>query len=403
MKRSLMFFGLAAAALLSAAVPAIHAQEEGATPSIHLYTKTIPLDGAGVKAAHQAANTSAGAAVAGAAVASATLPMWNYTIVAPKDGNTYPGTMVGANPGFNGARTTNIPTVVVPVVIVLSNGSVYNPTASDTCSPFSSSALNLLMNSPIFLSSSYTINGINMGSGQYIDEFQRANFYDTNVEITGNSYHTVLNPVSTAASVTFQVPAGLGASWFMGGCKNLAVVDYTTFNNFVTSLLPNLASQGVNPASLPVFLLHDVVMATGDSPFGNCCVVGYHGAVASGSSIQTYAEADYDTSGGIGIPDIQAFSTAIGEWMDNPYGTNATPPWGGTGSVGVGACDTTLDVGSPLTEWGFPSVLMPNGVYYNPQQLAFYSWFFGQIPSIGAGGGYADGVAFTVPAHNCST
>ena len=79
-----------------------------------------------------------------------------------------------------------------------------HPTASDTCSPFSSSALNLLMNSPIFLSSSYTINGINMGSGQYIDEFQRANFYDTNVEITGNSYHTVLNPVSTAASVTFQ-------------------------------------------------------------------------------------------------------------------------------------------------------------------------------------------------------
>ena len=51
----------------------------------------------------------------------------NYSFTAAKDGNPYTITMVGSSPFFNGSRTTNIPTVVVPIIVVLPNGSVGPP------------------------------------------------------------------------------------------------------------------------------------------------------------------------------------------------------------------------------------------------------------------------------------
>lgn len=44
---------------------------------------------------------------------------------------------------------------------------------------------------------------------------------------------------------------------------------------------------------------------------------------------------------------------------------------------------------------------MPNGVTYHVQELAFFSWFFGQIPSHAAGGEYSDNGSFSAVQSLC--
>jgi hypothetical protein len=41
---------------------------------------------------------------------------------------------------------------------------------------------------------------------------------------------------------------------------------------------------------------------------------------------------------------------------------------------------------------------MPNGFNYHPQEMAFFSWFFRQHPSLGAGGKFSNNGQFTTDA-----
>jgi hypothetical protein len=89
-------------------------------------------------------------------------------------------------------------------------------------------------------------------------------------------------------------------------------------------------------------------------------------------------------------------SHEIGEWMDDPIGNNSTPLWGHTGQVS--GCQNNLEVGDPLSGTDFPQLLATNGVTYHPQELAFFSWFFRQSPSLGVNGWYSDNGTFTQDA-----
>ncbi len=86
-------------------------------------------------------------------------------------------------------------------------------------------------------------------------------------------------------------------------------------------------------------------------------------------------------------------SHEVAEWMDDPLGGNATPAWGHVGQVS--GCQGNLEVGDPLTGTVLPAVTMPNGYSYHLQELAFFSWFFRQSPSIGVNGWYSDNGHFT--------
>ena len=396
MKRASLLIGMAIVAVVSASVPAVLAQETEETPSLHSYHLVVPLD-----SAHAAKASNAIAA----AVASTTIPMWNYTVVSPVDGNTYSGSMVGGSPFFNGARTTNIPTYVIPLIIKTPDGGTFDPTVIDNCSP-EATPLNQVLGSPVFQSSSYTINGINMGPGQYVDAFQRANFYNSNVSKTGESYHTVLSPITTLPAQTINIPTNEGESWNLNKCGNLGVIDYATFNSILmNTVMPALASQGVGPASFPFFVVHDVVMGNpGDSIFQSCCLIGYHGA--TGSPTQTYAVADYDTTGLFANdPNVVPISQEVSNWMDDPLGTNTAPAWGNLQRVP--GCSTSLEVGNPMigdyfSQSGNTGILMPNGITYDPQELAFFSWFYRESPSMGAGGVYSDSGTFTSTQPVCN-
>ncbi len=233
----------------------------------------------------------------GTASSSGTVPLWNFTVTSPLDGNSYSGTMVGRSPFFHGARTTNVGAVVVPLAINMPDGGVFDPTVSDGCT--SSSAITLVQQSPLLTATSFTFGGTSMGTTQYVDAFQRANFW-THVSVAGSSYHTVLSPITTLAPVTVNVPSGSGStnsSSPYGGCGNIGVIDIGWFDSYLEgTLIPALSSQGVGPTIFPVFVLHDVVMTYGTpSLSGNCCIIGYHAAF--GYPYQFYAPVDFDTTG----------------------------------------------------------------------------------------------------------
>jgi hypothetical protein len=330
---------------------------------------------------------AATSAVVMASASGATIPMWSYTVSASRDGNSYTGVMVGRSPFFHGHRTTTIPTYLVPVILNMPDGGVFDPTVPDSCIG-NSTVVNAVVNSPIFQNNNFIMNGADVGSTLYHDAFQRANFWD-NVSLTGDSYHTRLN-VTTLPAVTINVPFLSGAT-NLGLCGLYGDLDINWWDNYVqTVLIPSLAAQGVGPSSFPLFLFDSVDLCDTNS----CGIGGYHYAYSS--PVQTYGVSDFDTSGEFpAAPDVAILTHEVGEWMNDPVITNPTPPWGNVGQV-IGQCQNNLEVGDPLSGTNVPPVSL-NGFTYHLQELAFFSWFYGQ-PSSGAGGLYSNNGTFSTDA-----
>jgi hypothetical protein len=381
MKRLLLLL-LSATVVLCAAPRAGFGQTPAQTQQPRGYYTVIPLRGVTFDA------------VRISAAAATTIPLWDYSVTSPLDGAQYSGMMVGRSPFFHGARTTSVPAIIIPIKIVMPDGGVFDPTAPDAaCSP-SGTALSLVQASPVLQSAPFTMGGTNVGTTQYSDAFQRGNFW-TNVSSTGDRYHTMLSPVTTLAAVTVNVPSGSGTT-NSATCGRIGVMDIIWWDGYLqATIMPSLAAQGVGPTTLPLFLFYDVVMSQGTPTLtgSSCCILGYHSAF--NSPVQTYSVFDFDTVRLFsGVSDISAMSHEVGEWVDDPLGMNLTPAWGHIGQVS--GCQNDLEVGDPLSGTGFPSVTMPsNGYTYNPQELAFFSWFYRQSPSIGVNGWDSDNGTFT--------
>jgi len=395
MKRHMTAWMIIAAILVCASTLSSYAQN--ASP-LEAHFRSIPLhpsDGSSATPSFNAAS---------AAVATvSSVPMWNYATTASRDGRSYSGSMVGRSPFFHGARTTSIDTILVPVKITFKDtGTVFDPNQTDpNCLPNgNATAASLVEGSPVLMPTTFTMNGVEEDDTQYVDSFQRANFFNF-VNPTGNSYHTLLNLIKTTAGISTSIAASAGktvpADTIPPSCAPIGVMNVNTFQGIVEkTLIPALAAQGVGPTTIPIFLLYNAVMSDGipkGNPPMNCCILGFHSAVQTGSKIQLYAVADYDSSRAFQGTPPSGFNSAIlsheiAELTDDPLGNNLTPAWGGIGQVENG-CQNNLEVGDPLSGTFLPEVTMPNGITYDVQELAFYSWFFG-APSIGAGGVFSD-------------
>lgn len=332
--------------------------------------------------------------MAGSAPAK-TLPVWTYFTESARDGNAYSGIMVGRDP-FNGGGTVSVPTYIVPLIIktnTIGTGisgtgiintkpgtTVFNPAVPDKAclTGRNNVPLSLFEQSPIFVKASYSFGGSIVGTTQYVDAFQRANFWNVDDH---DSYHVLLGPVKTLAPVVINVPANSGTTLptaLTGACGDEGIVDIGWFDAYLdNTVIPALASQGVNPANFPMFLVHNVVWSHAPTDLSNCCVIGYHGY--SGFPIQTYSPMDFDSNAGFfasaEIRDSYVPSHEVAEWMNDPYDNNPTPAWGHIGQVG--GCSGALEVGDPLT--GTPSIPISgiNGFTYHLEEGAFFSWFFG--------------------------
>jgi hypothetical protein len=337
------------------------------------------------------------------------LPLFTYTVKSSRDHNTYSGAIVGNRPFKNGGGTVTVKTQIVPVVIVtervatsLSPSGIFttapgvrtsDPTKNDNsclAAP-NNNPVRLVQQSPIFRPTNFSFGGTNVGDTQYIDAFQRAEFWDV---INRGTYHVKLAP-TTLAPVVVHVPAASGLTApksIFGTCGPFGFVDINFFDALLDNvILPSLASKGVNPGTFPIFQLYNVALTAGDPrDLNNCCFGGYHSISVN---FQTYSPSLFDTTGLFGpdATDTAILAHEVGEWANDPSGFNPTPAWGHTGQVG--GCQNNLEVGDPLTGNDIPPVKMPNGFTYNLQELAFFSWFFG-APTIGLNGWFSDNGTF---------
>ena len=328
---------------------------------------------------------------------AATIPFWQAT-----DG-TYTYQMVGTSPLVAQASpSTTIASPIVPIILKFSDGTVFDPTAKGSCS--ATSPASLLLASPIFVNTPWTVGGTNVGTTQYPDFFQRASFWSTTGATGGlnPNYHVLLSP-STTAAITLNVPAASGVT-VTAPCGKMGEMDINWFDPQVQgTVFTQLAAMGVLPSQFPILLLSNVVMYQGTS--ASCCILGYHSAFNNnnggfGGAVQTYGVADFETSGSFGTSysDVATLSHEISEWMDDPTGNNPTPYWGHIGQQT--GCQNNLEVGDPLSGTGI-TVTGSNAYTYHLQEMAFKSWFYRNKPSSGVNGWYSSNGTFTTPSTPC--
>jgi hypothetical protein len=242
-------------------------------------------------------------------------------------------------------------------------------------------------NSPILQSTSFSAGATNVGTTQYIDAFQRANFWSS-VSTTSPDYHVSLSLVTVEPLQTISVSKRFGTA-VVGPCARIGEVDINFFDSKAQSVLTTL---GIPATSFPIFLDYNTFLTANRS----CCILGYHSATAGN---QTYAFAAYSDPGIFSVPiqDIHALSHEVGEWMDDPFGNNIAPAWGHVGQVS--GCQNNLEVGDPVTGIAFTVAL--NGFTYHPEDLVFLPWFSHQSPSSSVNGWYTFLNTFSSPAAAC--
>jgi hypothetical protein len=353
----------------------------------------------------------------------ATLPLAFYDVRSSRDGLRHQGVIVGTNP-FTSTRSSQIPAKVIPVVLVInsiltnvdSQGNVttkpgkvvLDPTKADNhcLSAPNNVPVKLLRESPLFDRADFNFGGTFLGHTQYEDAFMRANFFGV---LGGgghpDGYHVLFDPIDMLQPLLLNVPAAAG--WavtepVLAGlplCAPLAVVDFNWLDQQINDqILPAYATQGVNPTTLPIFFLYATFLATPlDNLFAGCCIGGYHSFGGHPTPHQAYSVFDFDVTGIFGSfwPDSTIGSHELGEFINDPWGNNLVPPWGGTGQVA--GCQGNLEVGDPLSGTAMPAVKMPNGFTYHLQELAFFSWFLG-APSIGLNGWFSSNGTFATDA-----
>jgi hypothetical protein len=316
------------------------------------------------------------------------VPIWTGTFVF--NGTTFTYHMVGTDPAA-GSATSNIPLVIIPLKFHFNDGT--NLSASQMVCGDVKNTKYRVKNSPLIKKAAFTPGGTNVGTTQYVDAFQRANFW-SKVSTTSPNYHVLLSPIQTKLLQTINV--GANGSTQAGPCARIGKVDINFFDNIAMSLLTSL---NIPANTLPLFLSYNTFETIG----GGCCVLGYHSTNNAGT--QAYAVGAYSDPGifnAAGIRDIHALSHEIGEWMDDPLipSQNIVPAWGHVGQVG--GCQNNLEVGDPVTGSAF--TVATGGMFpftYHPEDLVFLPWFARISPSTSVNGWYTFLNAFAAPQAVC--
>ena len=309
-----------------------------------------------------------------------TIPMWTYQTTTTVDSQVYTGMMMGNTPGAPGSNAiTTIPTYIIPLIVTMPDGTVLDPTQPDPNCLGNNVPLTVMENSPLFQNSGpyrYGNPAVNLGTTQYHDAMQRAEFWKiVGASFQGSTWHTLWG-VHVTTPQTVQVPSNDGVTYNAGqngGCGMLGVVYINWLDSYVTNtLIPSLASQGVGPTGFVMVYMYNVVEGLAFPLLNNCCVLGYHGAY--GSPMQVYSPGEFDSTQlfGAAAQDISVETHEMGEAMNDPTTNNLVPAWGNIGQVQ--GCQNNLEVGDPLTGTLNPPIIL-NGFTYHPQELAMYSWF----------------------------
>lgn len=281
---------------------------------------------------------------------SGTLPEWNGSFT--YNGVQYPYVMVGADPSTN--QGVIVTTWIIPVKIVLSSGQVFDPLAGGSGSPIARTLI-----SPVFdTSTTYIQGGVNVGTTQYIDAFQRANFW-SEVSSNPNSHLLLGGPTSRVTvlpELTLNVPAGNGQLGSPFG-HQVAEVDLSYFDTQISNYLAQ--HHNITPAGLPIFELANTYLTE-----NGCCIGGYHSAQGA----QTYTSFTYVTYEGDFAQDVSTLSAELGDWVDDPlYPTQNETVCGTLGVAGPLAATPNSGI------YAYPL----HGFTYHLQDMVFLRYYGG--------------------------
>jgi hypothetical protein len=270
--------------------------------------------------------------------------------------------MVGTSP-LNTNTSTSVTAYIIPIKIVC-NGVTEDP---QTIQGNGQTAVQVTTSSPIYNAGvDFKQGGTDVGNTQYIDAFQRGNFWKG--VTTHTSYHVLLATPVVLAEQTLSVPSNQCSIGNPFGFGNIPIVSINYFDAQLQSIISGMSV--ITPNSFPVAMTYNTYLSN-NSGLSGCCIGGYHSAFGSVSALQTYAHFTYIPFSGQFSQDVSALSHETGEWVDDPFISNAAPNTGNCGGI--------VEVGDPLevlANFGdFPYTL--NGFTYHLQDLCFLDYYSG--------------------------
>jgi hypothetical protein len=260
-----------------------------------------------------------------------TIPHWSGQFF--YHGIPYKYTMVGTDPRL-GSATTVVPVVIIPLRFVFADGSVLDA-GSDLID--GQTAIHGIVNSPLFQPYPFSSGGINLGTTEYPDAFQRANFWNY-VSTKSKDYHVLLDKPTVLPTQTIVVPADKGS-------RDPAFPNVD--GEFLTQQRRAITSQlGISPTSLPIFVATETFVSG---------ALGYHGSDSASSNpdsvagAQTFIVTSYFSRNlaayygqqfdYAAYSDVSSLSHEINEWLDDPFINNYSPGWNFLGNS-FAQCDS---------------------------------------------------------------
>ena len=307
------------------------------------------------------------AAIPSQARRSAAVTIPYFTSGFKYQGQSYAFSMVGTDPRKDHVTTT-VTLHVVPVKLTFTDGLAFDATG---LAPG-------VLHSPLFTNVEFAD-----GTTQFGDALMRGEFWK--YVSSHPNYHVLFSAAPIEPTVSIAVPSGDGYTAAKSGGQE----GYVTYAWFVQTIEPQIISQLGIPAS--DFTMFVTARTSVLEPNGNyCCYLGYHSVFRDSSLAHTWTTAWASVT----PKSIEPLSHEVAEWLNDPFYNNHVPGWASPESGTY--CGNLLEVGDPLTEYHFK-----RGGFVL-QDVAFFSWFARQNPSIGYKGRYDLGGVLRAPAASCS-
>jgi hypothetical protein len=348
---------------------------------------------------------------------SRTVAHWAGSTVNGDDGVTYGYNMVGADPNScaGSACDATVQADITPIVVnvdglTFSGNDVLAATlaspqfaTNDYGTTAAATAAGAFPNTPALIrGAGGALSQNDAGNAlQLEDATMRAQFNETG----GSTYHLRLNP-NVLPTYTINVPNNQGTLLQSGRGVIFASVSISWWASEIKNL-----ENSADPTHLPVYLTNNILLHIGTDPL-NCCVIGFHGAHATGlgkgygktngnAPVQTFAWASWVQPGIYARPaggtdwalqDIHALSHEISEWADDPFVNNTVEPWV-TPTAPQYGCTGVLETGDPVVAIGFamgtntfqqgpnPDTTQSADGYYHPEDEALLPWFMRTAPN----------------------
>jgi hypothetical protein len=284
------------------------------------------------------------------------LTQWTYSFT--YQGQKFTPVIVGTDPSKTNVTTTT-PVYIIPVKMVFgkSNGNhTYDPN-KDIYPGTKLTVMQYITQSPIFVPINFTEGGVNLGTTQFEDAYERGSFWKFVKKNT--KYHVLLAKPIILPEQTINVsPAQGSIQPNPFGHGKVGFFDPNVMDATIQGYLRKF--KQIHPNTLPLVLSYDTYLSCG----GGCAIGGYHTANSGPPNGQTYSFSTTIDPGAF-AEDTGALSHEFGEWLLDPFGNNP-------------GCGGNMENGDPLENepnFGLFPYTGSNGLGYHLQDLVFISYF----------------------------